>query len=649
MWPTDLLAPSKHVVRSLDFPATGAILGTIAPGNAAESGEVMAGFLRMSERLKFLPVVHGSGDFAIRVREEMLSGNYDCIAVPLPASFQEPVMSAIEHLPAITAVVQEEPENDSYSFVPIDPCQPVIAALRFAQGERLAVEFVDLETQRFEVQQFALPDPNVIKGLPLERYLAAVMPALDRPDSASQLDARVRRMAFELHRLELDYRSILFLPSVADWLWIREAYVERRQYPDHESFYAPIGTYAVEFDTLAFFLGELPFVTAQYERRRETLEPDENLSVDGIKELLLAARTRWCEKRQGGADWLTAKHLQIYLQYVRNLTLLGRRLSPDLYTLVVAARQIGGDSFALALVETAKDYAVQLDPPPFEKLRMGIGRGELHGIGVVSLKSRLAGIPVTWRTCTLRPDPPPRKAKNWRILWNPHEQCSWPPEDQRIESFHTHVREQAKALIGSDLARTEKFTTSVKDGLDIRETLRNWHRGELYVKEIPPARGGIEVVVFLFDVPADPPSYPWRTTWFAEHSEESTIGLFATDFRKDMVGPGIGRALYGGVFFLFPPRWIADIWTDPRLPRCTSLEDRLVAAAAFHSAQRHVAVVAPCPLRVSWRRLARSFGKRLIHLPLSRFSARTVDRLRVVHVLNGKRVRSYAAQFIRDG
>ena len=67
--------------------------------------------------------------------------------------------------------------------------------------------------------------------------------------------------------------------------------------------------------------------------------------------------------------------------------------------------------------------------------------------------------------------------------------CSWPPEDDRIESFHRHVRDQAKAILGADLARSEKFTTSVMDGIDIRETLRNWHTGDLYVKVLPPEPG----------------------------------------------------------------------------------------------------------------------------------------------------------------
>jgi hypothetical protein len=36
-----------------------------------------------------------------------------------------------------------------------------------------------------------------------------------------------------------------------------------------------------------------------------------------------------------------------------------------------------------------------------------------------------------------------------------------------------------------------------------------------------------------------------------------------------------------------------------------------------------------------------------VHLPLNQFSDATVQQLRMVHVLNGREVRSYAAEFIR--
>jgi hypothetical protein len=151
----------------------------------------------------------------------------------------------------------------------------------------------------------------------------------------------------------------------------------------------------------------------------------------------------------------------------------------------------------------------------------------------------------------------------------------------------------------------------------------------------------------LFDSPADPRDYPWRSTWYAEHEEESTLAFFATDFHQEMIGPGICIATYGGALFLFPPVVIHDIWTDPRLDFTETLEERLLAAACLHSRSRQIALLSPLPPGAGWRRLAKRFHKRWIHLPLSRFSDSTIQQLRLVHVLNGKHVRSYAADFIR--
>ena len=41
---------------------------------------------------------------------------------------------------------------------------------------------------------------------------------------------------------------------------------------------------------------------------------------------------------------------------LRNLALLDRRLTPDLYTLVMATKQVAGDSFAMHVAEQARSY-----------------------------------------------------------------------------------------------------------------------------------------------------------------------------------------------------------------------------------------------------------------------------------------------------
>ena len=609
-------------------------------------------FLRIGPRVRALPIIHGSGDFAIRVREELLARSYDCLAVPLPPSFQDDVEEAIERLPAISVVTRLDADPDDtssevgFSYVPIDPCQGVIAGLRVALGERIARAFIDIETPRFEARQGVFPDPYALKRVSPEGFAAALLPAIPPPEANSQHADRIVGMAARLRELEAKHRSILFVCSLLDWPWVRDAYQRRLEPNDAVTFYSPVQTFGVDPQTLLFVLGELPFLTALYERGRRELTPDDNLSVDGVKEMVLEARDRLRARQPEIARRITPHLLSVYFRYVRNLSLIDRRLTPDLYALVVAAKQTAGDDFALMLAETARDYPDPESPGP--RLKMGIDRAEVPDWGLARMVSRLPGQALAWRNCELRPRPKPREQSLWKQQWDPYGMCSWPPEDDRIESFHRHVRDQAKAVLGADLARSEKFTTSVMDGIDIRETLRNWHTGDLYVKIVPPARGSIEIVVFLFDVPADPQVYTNRATWYAEHAEESTLAFYATDPMQNLVGPRIARADYGGAMFLFPPRSLPDLWTDPRLDFTDTLEERLLAGAFLHSRERHVAVVSPKPPLASWRRLARQYGRKIVHLPLKRFGGQLIERLRRFHVLNGKVVRSYAADFIRD-
>jgi hypothetical protein len=601
-----------------------------------------------------LPIIHGSGDYAIRVREEMLDHEYDCLAVPLPPSFQEEVEAAVQRLPVVSAVVQRDAgtlDEPGFSYVPIDPCQGVIAGIRVALGEHIPRAFIDLETDHFEPNAGVFPDPYALKKVSAEGFAAAVLPAIP-PPSPGQHAERITWMAMQLRKLERKRKAILFICNLLDWPWIRQAYRSKGSFKPEAPDPAEIKTFAVDPKTLIFFLGELPFITGLYERGRVELAPDEHLSVDGVKEMVLAARDRLQERLPKSAARITPQLLAGYFRYVRNLTLVEHRLTPDLYTLVVAAKQTAGDDFALAIAETARDYPYSLNTEhselSTESLRMGVDEADVPLWGIGKMANRLPGQAITWRSCELRPRPPKDQQRRWLQRWDPFGMCSWPPEDDRIESFHLHVREQAKAILGQDLARSEKFTTSVMDGLDMRETLRHWHTGDIYVKIIPPSRGSLEVVVFLFDVPADPKVYVHRTTWFAEHPKESTLAFYSTNPFNKLVGPGIAQCEYGGAFFLFPPRPIEDIWLDERLDFADTLEERLLAGAFLHSRERHVAVVSPGLPRAAWRRLARRFGRKIVHLPLKRFSGQLVERLRTVHILNGKQVRSYAADFIRE-
>ena len=201
--------------------------------------------------------------------------------------------------------------------------------------------------------------------------------------------------------------------------------------------------------------------------------------------------------------------------------------------MVTAAKQVAGDRFALNVAEVAREYNIDFaSPPDTEYIDMGIAKGRFPDGEIREMVSRLPGPPIAWRSCQLQRRPDQREKRKWQMRWNPFSQCSYPPEDKAIEDFRSHVFDRAKAIMGADLIRTEKFTTSVMDGIDIRDTLRHWYDGDIYVKVLPPNRGRLDAAVMLFESPADPREYPWRTTWFAEHQEESTLAFYATDFRR---------------------------------------------------------------------------------------------------------------------
>ena len=101
--------------------------------------------------LSLVPLIHGSASYALRLRKWLLETQLDGLAIPLPESFREAVLEGVGALPAVSVVVQVESsdlddgESKSGTYVPIDPCQGVIAAIRFAMGEQIPIEWVDPE------------------------------------------------------------------------------------------------------------------------------------------------------------------------------------------------------------------------------------------------------------------------------------------------------------------------------------------------------------------------------------------------------------------------------------------------------------------------------------------------------------------------
>jgi len=682
------------------------------------------------KNVEVIPLVHGRVAFAVAVRERMLSKRHAALAVELPPSLRPSVERGIAQLPQIHAVVYKEwqipgagagswspalerREDDVEAatdtrawYVPIDPCDAVIEALRIARSERVPAHFVDAEVEGFAGRRFVMPDPHALLSIGVESYYAAALPSIRAHHPPTPEDTlRERHMAAriaELARAHAGRGDVLFVCGMAHWERIRghlargTGALHAGPGPDPDS----VALVFVHLQSLFHLLGEIPFVTWSWERHRNSFEIGRHDTILAVKELLLATRDHYMEEEKETLERATPSALSTLLDYLRKLTVARARLAPDLYALVVAAKGVIGNDFALAMLNTAAGYPPNAPPEdkeaarelaqadPFKELRppdaaakgpaaetAGAAKasepegaaaegggdfdapsdllfeatGERARIGdeITRITSRAPGDWRTLKRVRLIDKPPKVNRELWRSVWNPFASCSWPPEDVIIENLRAYVSSRTLSLAGIDRVRTEEFQSSLKDGLAIRETLRDLPLRKIHVKVEPRVPGKVGAVVIVFEEDDDGTRFPLRMTWMAEHKQESTLAFYATDFMQDMVGPGIGRARYGGCMFLYPPLKVPDVWEDLRFEKARRPSERLLLAAIYHARDRFVAYVAARPPSPEIVATARLLHRHVVHLPLSTFSSRTLEKIRRLHVLNGRVVRSWAARFIR--
>ena len=227
-------------------------------------------FLTISPRIRVLPIIHGSGDFAIRVREELLGRPYDCVAVPLPPSFQDDVEAAIEQLPTISVVAQLDADRDGWRV------RVQLRAHRSLPGRDCGVAYGGRRTDRPRVHR---PGDASFRGdhrrFPRPVRAQASVPralfgcgAAGHPASSPGQNSADRLDGPPPARARTHHRPILLVCSLLDWPWIRDAYRQHLDSHEPESFFAPMASFTVDPRTLIFALGELPFITGLYERGR---------------------------------------------------------------------------------------------------------------------------------------------------------------------------------------------------------------------------------------------------------------------------------------------------------------------------------------------------------------------------------------------
>jgi len=331
-------------------------------------------------------------------------------------------------------------------------------------------------------------------------------------------------------------------------------------------------------------------------------------------------------------------------RFSRNLALGSGQLLPDLFDLLAAARGCVSDNYAWELHRLATAYPSQ---GLSTELPTALIRADemFEGTRILRIRRRLRKPKrPDWRSLLQRRRRSEAFNGEWLEGFDSDAICSYPPEDIVIEDFGRYLKGRGKSILSEERARTVPFSTSILDGIDVRETIRNWSEGRIYVRELGRAPGGVGSIVVICD--EDENAYPYEQTWLGEHDQESDMAFYSTDPAQGIVGPGICRVTYGGLLLSYPPQRMADVWADPDYRLAETKAEVLLLAALDYTVEPIVVHVAKRPPRSVIHQLARRLGLKILHLPIGTLSPSTVKRIRVMHILSGHDKRKLARNYI---
>jgi hypothetical protein len=454
-------------------------------------------------------------------------------------------------------------------------------------------------------------------------------------------------MAYYVQRLSLQYRRILFVHGLYHLARLKALLEQPQTEVIGRRRREAVGLAHLHEDSCREIMSEMPLLASAYERSRS--DPGSG-DVDRLviqRRLIETAKAAYWKNNK---EALSPSQIGILNKFARNYALVNGRLAPDFYELVIASRGAADDNFAYEVWEAGSEYPWQTDQPELPVLRLsgediflGQKRIRFHR-RLKTLRRRLVPVPVRKRAKERYPG-------EWREGFQGEAICSYPPEDVAVEGYGEFLKRKALEIKSEGDSRIEPFTCSVRDGLDIRETIRDWGRGIVYVRENRPFRGKVGSVVVIFDPDHQDKgggeSFPWRVTWLGEHDQESDMAFYSTPAGVVMDGPGISRCQYGGFMLTYPPLRVYDIWKDPFFRTARTKPERLLMAALDYSVDTHVVYVAADPPSGRCLSAAARLGKKIIYLPIGVFSPVTLRRIRQFHVLDGHHVRKYAGAFIR--
>jgi hypothetical protein len=593
-------------------------------------------------RFRYFPVVPGRVEFASELRKLLLVEKPPIIAVELPGFLAAPYKRALERLPELSVILYIPETNDDENpavYVPVEPADPFTEAVRTASELGSEILFLEPDSADRPHLPDTYPDTYAIRRIGLDKYIEAyrVWPQPRNDDVTAHANA----MAWKLQGANPDQKVVVVVSlNLLDPLL--DAMESPQEAPRPHPKHFDVQLLNPHPDCLAEITVEFPYLQERYEFSRLDIADEDRLDRPKVQlALMREAETKYTESTgEKVAHW----QRRLIARYTRNLAHMSGDLTANVYDLAVAARSVVDDNYGWEVWQMANRYLAQHEHSDLETVRLTASEIWIN-TKRLRIRRRLPRPKQRLKPTGLKPRKREKTPGEWAKQTTGEAICSYPPEDLLIEEYGRFLKRKAKALLSEERVRVEPFTTSLLDGIDLRETIRNWHQKKIFVRQADRLAGEVGAVVLIFDEDRDD-HYQYLTTWLGEHQNESDMAFYSTFPFDNIVGPGIGRAEYGGLLMTLPPRRLFDVWSDDDYQFAESKPERLLMAALDYSVERFVVYVASKPPRSIFRSIASHLGRKILYVPIGALSPTKIKRLRVVHVLDSYERRAEAKEYL---
>jgi hypothetical protein len=604
--------------------------------------EIKSGGLNRG-KVRYFPVVPGKLEFALELRKLLLEAKPGVVAVELPGFLASCYQRALLRLPEMSVILYHDDDGDDRAiYIPVEPCDPFVEALRTA--EEIGAQIIFLEPDSAERPHLpdTYPDTYATRRIGLDPYIEAyrVYPQMRTEEATAHASA----MAWKLQGADPEATVVAVVA-----LNMLDPLLDAMETPQ-----APPGRgkkYQPELlnphpDCLAEITIEFPYLQERYEffRLGMSTPPYDDKVLDRPRVQFDLMREAEGKYTLSTGEKLAHWQRRMIARFTRNLAHITGDLVASVYDLAVAARSVVDDNYGWEVWQMANRYLAQHEVSDLDTVRLNASEIWFN-TKRLRIRRRLPRAKQRLKPAGLKPRKREKFAGEWAEQTTGEAICSYPPEDLVIEEYGRFVKQKAKAILSEERVRVEPFTTSILDGIDIRETIRNWHRHKIFVRSADRLAGEVGSLVVIFDEDRDD-RYTYLTTWLGEHQNESDMAFYSTHPFDNIVGPGIGRAEYGGLLMTLPPRRLYDVWADPDYEFAESKPERLLMAALDYSVERFVVYVAAKPPRSIFRSIAAHLNRKILYVPIGQLSPTKVKRLRVVHVLDSYARRAEAKEYI---